>query len=77
MKALDSNKYFDDIINIYDNLKDIDSMRKNYYEDQKSKLIIEKALERNKEFDYLDLSQSKLSKIYYRQYLNLFLEVKY
>ena len=77
MKALDSNKYFDDIINIYDNLKAIDSMRKNCYEDQKSKLIIEKALERNKEFDYLDLSQSKLSKIYYRQYLNLFLEVKY
>jgi len=76
MKALDSNKYFDEIINIYENLKAIDSMRKHYYEDQKSKFIIEKALERSKEFDCLDLSHSKLSKIYYKQYLNLFLEVK-
>jgi len=77
MKALDSNKYFDDILNIYERLKSIDPMRKHYYEDQKSKLIIEKALEKSKEFDYLDLSNYKLSKIYYKQYLNLFSEVKF
>jgi len=76
MKALDSDKYFDEIISIYDNLKTIDSLRKNYYEDQKSKLIIEKALEKSENFDCLDLSDYKLTKIYYKQYLNLFLEVK-
>jgi len=77
MKALDSNKYYDDILEIYEKLKTVDSMRKNYYEDQKSKVIIEKALERSKDFECLDLSSSKLSKIYYKQYLNLFVEVKF
>jgi len=77
MKALDSNKYFDAILEIYENLKVIDSMRKKYYEDQKSKLIIEKALERRIDVECLDLSAYKISKIFYKQYLNLFVEVKF
>eukprot|EP00090_Calanus_glacialis_P026485 TRINITY_DN41699_c0_g1_i1.p1 TRINITY_DN41699_c0_g1~~TRINITY_DN41699_c0_g1_i1.p1 ORF type:complete len:459 (-),score=139.87 TRINITY_DN41699_c0_g1_i1:77-1417(-) len=77
MKALDSNKHFDAILAIYENLKMIDSMRKNYYEDQKSKLVIEKALERSNDLDCLDISAYKLSKIYYKQYLNLFVQVKF
>ena len=77
MKALDSNKHFDEILAIYENLKIIDLMRRNYYDDQKSKLIIEKALEKCKDFDLLDLTAFKLTKIYYKQYLNLFVEVKF
>jgi len=77
MKALDSNKYMEDILKIFDNLKAIDKLRKGYYEDQKCKFLIEKALEKTSDFDILDLSSLNLSKIYYKQYLNLFNEVKY
>jgi len=77
MKALDSDRYFEEILAIYEKLKTIDNMRRNYYEDQKSKLVIEKALEKSTNFDLLDLSGTKLSRVYYKQYLSLFSEVRF
>ena len=77
MKTLDCKKYFEEIIDTLDKLESIDSLRKNYYQDQKSKLTIETMLENSKNFDSIDLSGHKLSKIYYQQYLNLFKEVLY
>ena len=77
MKTLDCKKYFKEIIDTLDKLESIDSMRKNYYQDQKSKLTIETMLENSENFDSIDLSGHKLSKIYYQQYLNFFKEVLY
>ena len=37
MQILDSQTHHQDIISTFDKLKDIDKMRKNYYEDQKRK----------------------------------------
>lgn len=77
MKALNSRKYFNEILVIYEKLKIIDPMRRNYYDDQRAKLIIENALEKSTTFDHLDLSAYKLSKVYYKQYLNLFVEISF
>ena len=77
MKTLDCKKYFKEIIDTLDKLESIDSMRKNYYRDQKSKLTIETMLENSENFDSIDLSGQKLSRIYYQQYLNCFKEVLY
>ena len=77
MKTLDCKKYFNQILDTLTNLESIDSLRKNYYQDQKSKLTIETLLENSENFDSIDLSGHKLSKIYYQQYLNLFKEVLY
>ena len=77
MKTLDSKKYFQEIIDTLDKLESIDKMRKNYYQDQKSKLTIETMLESCENFDIIDLSAYKLSKIYHQQYLNFFQTVKY
>jgi len=77
MKALDSHKYFEEVLATYDQLKTIDPMRRHYYDDQKSKMIIENALEKSNNFDFLDLSSFKITKVYYKQFLNLFVEVKF
>lgn len=39
MKILDSQTYQQDIVSTFDKLKDIDPMRKNYYEDMKNKFM--------------------------------------
>ena len=77
MKTLDCKKYFNQILDTFSKLESIDSLRKNYYQDQKSKLTIETLLENSENFDSIDLSGHKLSKIYYQQYLNFFKEVLY
>ena len=77
MKTLDCKKYFNQILDTFSKLESIDSLRKNYYQDQKSKLTIETLLENSENFDSIDLSGHKLSKIYYKQYLNFFKEVLY
>jgi len=78
MKTLDSQKYFNEILELFEKLAEIDFMRRNYYQDMKSKFIIENALETNKtDFQTLNLSGGKISKLFYPQYLKLFSEVKY
>ena len=77
MKTLDCKKYLKEIIQTLERLESIDKMRRNYYKDQKSKLIIETMLENSDDFDSIDLSGHKLSTIYHQQYLNFFQEVKY
>ena len=77
MKTLDCKKYFNQILDTFGKLESVDSLRKNYYQDQKSKLTIETLLENSENFDSIDLSAHKLSKIYCQQYLNFFKEVLY
>ena len=53
-------------------------MRRGYYMDLRDKIIIEKLLEKaaaTHDFESIDLSPHKLSKIFYRQYLSIFKEV--
>ena len=77
MKTLDCKKYLKEIIQTLERLESIDKMRRNYYQDQKSKLIIETMLENCNNFDSIDFSGHTLSTIYHQQYLNFFQEVKY
>jgi len=77
MRALDSSLHFANILDTLDKLKIVDPLRKNYYEDLKSKIFLENALEASQDFDCLDLTAMKLSRVYHKHYLKLFKEVKY
>ena len=61
-------------------LVEVDPMRRGYYMDLRDKIIIENLLEKasvTSDFDTIDLSSHKVSKIFYRQYLNIFKEIKW
>ena len=78
MLALDSRNYFQEIISTLERLQEVDPLRRRYYQDQRSKLTIEHLLEAAApDFQTIDLSPHKLSKIYHRQYLNICAEVKW
>lgn len=76
MSALDSQKHHEEILQILDQLMEIDYLRKGYYQDWRSKFVIEHAIEMNEDEDILDLSNQNLTKMYHPEYLCLFAEVK-
>ena len=78
MLALDSRRYFQEIISCLERLQEVDPLRRRYYQDQRSKLTIEHLLEAAApDFLTIDLSPHQLSRIYHRQYLNICAEVKW
>jgi len=80
MRSLDSEEYSQDILDTLIRLVEVDPMRRGYYTDLRDKIIIEKLLEKaaaSRDFESIDLSPHKLSKIFYRQYLNIFKEIKW
>ena len=73
-------EYSQDILDTLIRLVEVDPMRRGYYTDLRDKIIIEKLLEKaaaSHDFESIDLSPHKLSKIFYRQYLNIFKEIKW
>ena len=77
LKTMDARENFDEIVKTLEELKSIDSLRSKYYEDQISKLWIERALESsNGEFEVIDLSGRKLSRMFHSQYLQIYKTVK-
>ena len=73
-------EYSQDILDTLTRLVEVDPMRRGYYMDLRDKIIIENLLERASvtgDFDTIDLSSHKVSKIFYRQYLNIFKEIKW
>jgi len=76
MSALDSQKHHKEILEILDQLVEIDYLRKGFYKDLRSKIVIEHAIETNQDKEVLDLTNQNLSKIYHPEYLCLFKEVK-
>ena len=78
MLALDSRHHHQEIVSCLERLQEVDPLRRRYYQDQRSKLIIEYLLESAApDFQTIDLSPHKLSKIYHRQYLNICAEVRW
>ena len=80
MRSLDSQHYSRDILDTLTTLGAVDAMRRGYYQDLRDKIVVENLLERaaaSCDFDHIDLSSFKLSKIFYQQYLNIFKEVKW
>ena len=80
MMYLDSEGYFSEILEAFDKLKQVDHMRRGYYDDMKSKFVIEHSLEKHalsSSFDVLDLSEYKVTKLFHKQYLEIFKEVKW
>ena len=78
MLALDSRHHHQEIVSCLERLQEVDPLRRRYYQDQRSKLIIEHLLEAAApDFQTIDLSPYKLSKIYHRQYLNICAEVRW
>ncbi|XP_011051699.1 PREDICTED: geranylgeranyl transferase type-2 subunit alpha isoform X2 [Acromyrmex echinatior] len=82
MKKIDFNKFYNDILNNLSALSKIDSLRKNYYKDLRSKLLVEyKLLEMWKEENDLeiqskiDLSGLDLTKLHNNHYFSFFKEV--
>ncbi|XP_018398517.1 PREDICTED: geranylgeranyl transferase type-2 subunit alpha [Cyphomyrmex costatus] len=82
MKKIDFNKFYNDILNNLSTLSKIDSLRKNYYKDLRSKLLVEyKLLEMWKEENDLeiqskiDLSGLDLTKLHNNHYFSFFKEV--
>jgi len=76
MSALDSQKHHTEILEILDQLMEIDYLRKGYYQDWRSKFVIEHAIEMNEDKEVLDLSNQNITKMYHPEYLCLFTEVK-
>ena len=73
-------EYSQDILDTLTRLVEVDPMRRGYYMDLRDKIIIENLLEKASvtgDFDTIDLSSHKVSKIFYRQYLNVFKEIKW
>ena len=73
-------EYSQDILDTLTRLVEVDPMRRGYYQDLRDKIIIENLLEKasvSGDFAAIDLSSHKLSKIFYRQYLNIFKEIKW
>ena len=73
-------EYSQDILDTLTGLVEVDPMRRGYYMDLRDKIIIENLLEKASvtgDFDTIDLSSHKVSKIFYRQYLNIFKEIKW
>ena len=73
-------EYSQDILDTLTRLVEVDPMRRGYYMDLRDKIIIENLLEKassSGDFDTIDLSAHKVSKIFYRQYLNIFKEIKW
>ena len=73
-------EYSQDILDTLIRLVEVDPMRRGYYMDLRDKIIIENLLEKASvtgDFDTIDLSSHKVSKIFYRQYLNIFKEIKW
>ena len=73
-------EYSQDILDTLTRLVEVDPMRRGYYMDLRDKIIIENLLEKASvtgDFDTIDLSSHKVSKIFYRQYLNIFKEIKW
>ena len=71
-------EYSQDILDTLVRLVKVDPMRRGYYSDLRDKIIIEKLLEKaaaTHDFESIDLSPHKLSKIFYRQYLSIFKEI--
>ncbi|XP_018307477.1 geranylgeranyl transferase type-2 subunit alpha [Mycetomoellerius zeteki] len=82
MKKIDFNKFYNDILNNLLALSKIDSLRKNYYKDLRSKFLAEyKLLEMWKEENDLeiqskiDLSGLDLTKLHNNHYFSFFKEV--
>ncbi|KYM77155.1 Geranylgeranyl transferase type-2 subunit alpha [Atta colombica] len=82
MKKIDFNKFYNDILNNLSALSKIDSLRKNYYKDLRSKLLVEyKLLKMWKEENDLeiqskiDLSGLDLTKLHNNHYFSFFKEV--
>ena len=73
-------EYSQDILDTLTRLVEVDPMRRGYYMDLRDKIIIENLLEKaavSGDFDSIDLSSHNVSKIFYRQYLNIFKEIKW
>ena len=71
-------EYSQDILDTLVRLVEVDPMRRGYYTDLRDKIIMEKLLEKaaaTHDFESIDLSVHKLSKIFYRQYLSIFKEI--
>lgn len=66
MKTLDPSKYHDAIIEGFEKLIEIDPKRRGYYNDQKSKILVEKELSK-RNFDCLDLCNRNLSCVYFKE----------
>ncbi|XP_071645686.1 geranylgeranyl transferase type-2 subunit alpha [Temnothorax longispinosus] len=82
MKKIDFKKFYIDILNNLSALSKVDSLRKNYYKDLRSKLLVEyKLLEMWKEENDLeiqskiDLSGLDLTKLHNNHYFSFFEEV--
>ena len=73
-------EYSQDILDTLTRLVEVDPMRRGYYQDLRDKIIIENLLEKasvSGDFGVIDLASHKISKIFYRQYLNIFKEIKW
>ena len=77
MEAMDPNQYHNDIVQGYETLCQIDPKRKGYYQDQRSKCIVAKALEEasENEQDVLDLSSKGLTCVYFKERLAFFKKI--
>merc|ERR1712156_901296 len=73
MKAMNSEKFHDEIVTGLEELCDIDEKRKGYYQDQRSKCIVDKALKNAiGKNDCLDLSGKGLTCVYFKEILAFF-----
>ncbi|XP_014248175.1 geranylgeranyl transferase type-2 subunit alpha [Cimex lectularius] len=70
MEAIDKAKYNDVILNRIELLSKVDSLRRNYYFDTRSKFLIEMKLENWEPNENIDLSKLNLSALYHSQYLS-------
>merc|ERR1711874_662791 len=76
MAAIDSHKHHKQILDILDKLVEVDVTRKGYYEDVRSKFIIEFIIETTDDLtEVLDLTGQRLTKIYHPEYLSVFRKV--
>ena len=65
MKTIDPAKYHEEIVKDFEMLCQKDSSRQGYYRDQRSKVIIQRALSNNNSGDHIDLSNQGLTSVSY------------
>ena len=63
MKTIDPAKYHEEIVKDFEMLCQKDSSRQGYYRDQRSKVIIQRALSNNNSGDHIDLSNQGLTSV--------------
>ncbi len=75
MKTMDSAKYLSEITDGFDKLTEIDPKRKGYYQDQKSKVLLENQITSQLAKKDLDASKMGLTKAYYKERLASFSKI--